>query len=81
MDLKIILSIILAILVGVVVYILRRRQGKTLGQSYRTALGLGVVWIALGVILKNGGIGALGGVMFVLGLFLWRQSRSVGIRS
>ena len=81
MDQNIILAIILSVVIGAVVYIFRRRQGKSLRQSHQTALGLGAVWISLGVIFKNSGIGALGGVMIVLGLFLWRQTRAVDIDS
>lgn len=75
------LPILLALLVGLVVFFFRRQQGKTFSRSHQTALGLGVVWIAMGVIFKNTSIGSLGAIMMVLGLGLLLRDRFAGADS
>ena len=74
MILRTYLPIILAVLVGLAVFIFRRGRGKIYDRSYQTALGLGVVWVAMGVIFESIGIGYLGAIMMLLGLILWLKN-------
>jgi hypothetical protein len=68
------LLVVLGVVMGLVVFFYRRK-GKIAKQSHRIALGLGVVWIALGVIFQNSGISALGGLLILLGVIMWWRGR------
>lgn len=66
------LFVILGLVLGVVIFIIRRRENRA-KKNYRMAFGLGAVWIALGLITQNVGIGALGGLFILAGaVILWR---------
>ena len=64
----------LGVVIGLGVFLFRR-QGRPVKNAFRMALGLGVVWIALGVIFQNSGIGALGGLFILWGAVMWWRGR------
>lgn len=68
------LLVILGVVLGAVIFMVRRR-GRGAKKSYRLAFGLGAVWVALGVIFQNGGIGALGGLFILLGAVMVLRGR------
>jgi len=66
------LLVILGVVLGAVIFMVRRGK-RSAKKTYRMAFGLGAVWVALGVIFQNGGIGALGGLFILLGAaIVWR---------